>query len=258
MHAARLAGGAAAALLGGVVQVEQAAAVGADQHLGAGIAHAGELVLDHRARDRRMTCREGAAEAAALGLTRLRHHLDAGQRLQQRAAGHMHAHLAPRRARGVQRHLHRPARRRRRQPLAQPQHVAREGAELDHPRADVARLRQPRRILGEQPRPVVHHHPGARARGHDDRPGLGKEIELRRRDGARLVGVAAGVGRLAAATLRLRELDPQAGVAQQRDRVHAGLRRHQVDDAGGEEIDGRRLGHGDRAVADPVGRWGSR
>ena len=106
MDAARqgLAGGAA--FLGGVVKVEQAAAIGADQNISAAVANRIELVVDHCPRDGWMPSGKGAAEAAALRHPGLLNDLHARQRAQQRFAGHMAAHFAARGAGRVQRHLH--------------------------------------------------------------------------------------------------------------------------------------------------------
>src|SRR3546814_11868800 len=57
------------------------------------------------------------------------------------------------------------------------------------------------------------------------------------RDGARILGVAGIVGRLAAAGLRPRHLDIAAGILQQLDGGEADLRPEQVDQAGDEQRD---------------------
>ena len=61
------------------------------------------------------------------------------------------------------------------------------------------------------------------------------------RDRLRIAPVAGIVGRLAAAGLRLRHLDDAAGILQQLQRREADARPKEVDEAGDEEPDFRRL-----------------
>lgn len=169
------AAGGAIEVFGAAEDVEQAAAIGADDGLGAAGLEAVDLVGDDGLGDGRMAQREGAAEAAAfLGprLLRDRHLAKPGE---QRRAGFMHAHVAARVAGGMQR----------------------DGAG----RAAV------------------------RPREADD--------------GARLVGIAAGIGRLAAAGLRGGKVDRDAFAFEQTHGVEAGFRRELVDQAGGEQIANR-------------------
>lgn len=101
--------------------------------------------------------------------------------------------------------------------LGQAQHVAGEGAELDQPlRHGTGRLSQ-RGVVGEHARPVVLHHPGVGARGHDDRPGLRKQRQLRPCHAPGLIGETAAVGRLTTAALGFGKLHFDAGGANQRD-----------------------------------------
>ena len=110
------------------------------------------------------------------------------------------------------------------------------------------RLGQQWRIVGEQFRIVVAHHRGTGAGRHDHGPRLGKQIQLLARNCARLVRIAAVIGRLAAAGLLFGEMDFDAFALQQADGVQPGFRRELIDEAGGEKIDVGRLGRVDAGL----------
>jgi len=88
---------------------------------------------------------------------------------------------------------------------------------------------------------LMAQHAGAGAGGHHHRPGLGEQRQLGAGHGAGLLGVARGVGRLAAATLRLGKMHAQAFALQQADAVHAGFGIEEIHHAGAEQIDLSRL-----------------
>jgi hypothetical protein len=90
-------------LPGGVAEdVHQAAAVGADHAFGTGRFQGRDLVLDHGAGNFRLLDREGAAEAAAFRFMVLFGDRHLAQIAEQLAPGQMDAHLAARRAGGVE------------------------------------------------------------------------------------------------------------------------------------------------------------
>ena len=95
----------------------------------------------------------------------------------------------------------------------------------------------PFRLVGEQVGIVHLQHAAARAgRRHD------VVVRLERRDHlpgdrARVLPVAGVVGRLAAAGLRRRHLDPAAGRLEQLHRGEADARAEEVDEAGDEQAD---------------------
>src|SRR6266581_176149 len=83
---------------------------------------------------------------------------------------------------------------------------------------------------------MMAHHRRAGTRGHHDRPGLGEQVELAACDGARLVGIAAGVCRLAAAGLVGGKVDRDAFALEQADGIESGFGGELVDQAGREKI----------------------
>jgi hypothetical protein len=91
---------------------------------------------------------------------------------------------------------------------------------------------------------MVPDHARARAGRHDHRPGLGEQVELRGRDAARLVGIAAAVRRLPAAALAARIVHGHAFAFQQAHRVEPGFGDEQVDQTGREQVDVRGGGGG--------------
>ncbi|MNO42791.1 hypothetical protein D3C76_329900 [compost metagenome] len=108
------------------------------------------------------------------------------------------------------------------------------------------------RLVLEQVGVMLAQHAGAGTRRHHYRIIPGKQRQLRARHRPRLLGVTRGVGRLAAATLPLRILDPDPFALQQVDRVHPGFGVEQVDHTRAEQVDPRRFLAG---VLPRFGQW---
>ena len=109
-------------------------------------------------------------------------------------------------------------------------------------------------VAVEQLRHMGAQHPGTRARGGHDIVVAGKGVEQAAHQVLGGLAVAGVEGRLAAAGLGARHLDPAAGVLEQPDRGKAYRRSEQVDQAGDEQGDAGLVGHGAWMVGNSV-RW---
>jgi len=95
------------------------------------------------------------------------------------------------------------------------------------------------RIVLEKIRKMMRDHRRARARRHDDIFGIAKNVKKMPRDGARFVRVAGVEGGLAAAGLRLGEVDLITQAFQHLSDGDADLRKYLIDDAGDKQGNAR-------------------
>jgi hypothetical protein len=121
-------------------------------------------------------------------------------------------------------------------PAVKPDDMDKKLGELEDAVGKCPRLLNQDGVCSEKLGVVLAHHRSAGAGGNHDRPGFRKQGKLAARNGSRLIGKAAGVGRLTAADLLIRDVDRYPFAFQQTHGVNTGFRRELIDQARGEQI----------------------
>jgi hypothetical protein len=122
-------------------------------------------------------------------------------------------------------------------------HIDEERDELVGARGEFPRLREAGRLVGEQFRVMQLDHAGAGAGRRDDVIIAGEGSDGLAPDRSGVGPVARIVGGLAAAGLGMRHLDRAARLFQKLHGGKADARPEQIDQAGHQQRDARRLGH---------------